>query len=323
MKKQYSGKRIIKAGEQLLDDSLIETDADAFYEAADILSFWRFSHEVALEKAFLLIQDVSLRHDKEAIFAKRLKRMVSIVRKLKRFQKMKLKNMQDIGGCRIILTSEKRLRKVLRDLRKKPEFRLEKGFRAKDYIQKPKDDGYRGYHLIGKFEDAKGQVKSIEIQLRTQIEHYWATALEIVDLFTGQALKSNLGDKQWKDFFLNVSQQFAVMETIHLYENLEFEEKFQKYTEVLNGKNNELISCGKVQKYSNSLNVVERFNAFAASLQVVDTKLTALEATEYGYVLLEIDIPNSNVSTSFFPNDKPQDAEEAYISSEKEAAGND
>jgi hypothetical protein len=113
------------------------------------------------------------------------------------------------------------------------------------------------------------------------------------------------------------------MEAIHLFENLEFEEKFQKYNENLNGQKNELLSCERVQKYSNSLKVVEMFDAFAGSLKVVDTKLSELEATEYGYVLLEIDIPNSNVSTSFFPNNEPQNAEVAYISSEKKAAGND
>ena len=66
-----------------------------------------------------------------------------------------------------------------------------------DYIDNPKVDGYRGYHLIGAFPDKDGDRRLIEIQVRTSIQHDWATALEIVDLFTGQALKSNQG-KKWK-----------------------------------------------------------------------------------------------------------------------------
>jgi hypothetical protein len=41
----------------------------------------------------------------------------------------------------------------------------------------------------------------IEIQLRSKLQHAWATAVETVDTFTGQALKSNIGDASWKRFF--------------------------------------------------------------------------------------------------------------------------
>ena len=39
--------------------------------------------------------------DKKHIVVSRLKRTPSIVSKLKRFDKMKLRNMQDIAGCRV------------------------------------------------------------------------------------------------------------------------------------------------------------------------------------------------------------------------------
>ena len=47
---------------------------------------------------------------KNAFFAKRLKRSNSIIAKLERFDDMRLKTMQDIGGCRAILVNEKKLR---------------------------------------------------------------------------------------------------------------------------------------------------------------------------------------------------------------------
>ena len=94
-----------------------------------------------------------------------------------------------------------------------PEFRSSKGrIKYKDYIEKPKEDGYRGYHLMGSFSASDGDNKTIEIQLRTKLQHYWATALEIVDLFTGQALKSNQGDDKWQQFFFDVGDLLKPLE---------------------------------------------------------------------------------------------------------------
>ena len=95
----YSGKQVIKAGETLLSPNLGDNDPVLFSKSMDVLSFWRFSFENALDTAFSILVKVALPHDRDAIFAKRLKRHPSIVSKLKRFNTMKLKNMQDIGGC--------------------------------------------------------------------------------------------------------------------------------------------------------------------------------------------------------------------------------
>ena len=116
MNKKYTGKQIIKAGEMLLDYNIEEFDS-----AMDILSYWRFSHEKPLGEALKILQETTIKIDKNAIFAKRLKRYVSIVYKLRRFRKMKLKNMQDIGGCRAIISSP---RKCWRRLKTDHPYRL-------------------------------------------------------------------------------------------------------------------------------------------------------------------------------------------------------
>lgn len=313
MKEKFSGKQIIKAGKCLINENIAH-DHDSFLEATEILSYWRYSHEEALESAFVLVQKVALKHDRRAIFAKRLKRLVSIRSKLQRFQTMKLNRMQDIGGCRIIVSSDKKLRRILKDLKKMPEFNDEGNFRAKDYIVRPKDDGYRSFHLTGKFKN-----KSIEIQLRTKLQHYWATALEIVDIFTGQALKSNQGEKQWKHFFLNVSKQFAIMESIHLFDNLPVEEKQRLYYNALQKDDDIIDSCLQVQKTSKELEVIDILEAYAGSLQVVDTKLAGKELGQ-GYLLLIIDLKKSMVTTAFYPSDKSKTAEEEYIENERKLA---
>jgi len=311
----YSGKQVIRAGEILLDDNIKE-----FESAMDILSYWRFSHEVPLGKALKILQETTLKIDKSAIFAKRLKRYVSIVYKLRRFRQMKLKNMQDIGGCRAIVSSPKILKKVVRELRKRSEFKNTEGkIRFKDYIENPKEDGYRGYHLIGQFTDEYGENKDIEVQLRTSLQHDWATALEIVDLFTGQALKSNQGNQDWKNFFSGVSEQFAVMESIHFFNTLGDNEKYQAYQKELYDNQRILESCTYTQAVTNKLKVVSKFEAFAHSLKIVDGKLDEISID--GYVLVEVDTTKATVRTTFFKQEENKDAEKMYIEAEKRSVG--
>lgn len=69
MSKKYSGKEIIRAGEKLIDDGLVN-DQEAYAEATDILSFWRFSHEGSLNNAFSKIQVLALKHDKRRFLQK-------------------------------------------------------------------------------------------------------------------------------------------------------------------------------------------------------------------------------------------------------------
>jgi ppGpp synthetase/RelA/SpoT-type nucleotidyltranferase len=319
VKKIYSGKQVIKAGEKLLDNKILEDDEE-FEAIMDVLSYWRFSHEIPLENALELLTNKALSKDKSAIFAKRLKRSFSIIMKLRRFTDMKLKNMQDIGGCRAIVSNPKKLQKIVRELRKEPIFKNSKGkIRAKDYIGQPKDDGYRGYHLIGQFDDSTGLKKNIELQVRTNLQHDWATALEIVDLFTGQALKSNQGEVEWKFFFARVSEQFALMESIHLFDTFEDQEKFKKYVHKLSADTVLTNSCQLTQDYEKKLDVFNKLEAYANSLKIVDGQLQ--ESFFDGYVLLEVNTSLGTVSSTAFNKDDNESAEKMYIELEKKATG--
>lgn len=320
-KQKYSGKDVIRAGEKLLDDAIFD-DKEEFEKVMNVLSYWRFTHELPLEKALDLLKRVALEKDKDAIFAKRLKRYVSIYVKLRRFRKMKLKNMQDIGGCRAIVSNPKKLIQIVRELKKRPEFKNEKGkIRYKNYIDQPKEDGYRGYHLIGVFDDDNGNKKLIELQIRTFLQHDWATALEIVDLFTGQALKSNRGKSEWKLFFASVSKQFSLMEEIHLFNMMNDIEKYNSYVKKLEDKPSYRKSCIQTQKSSSSLNVVRDLEAFANSLKIADDHLSE-GAVDDGYVLIEVNTQHATVQTTLFKNDQNLEAERMYTDCEKVAAGN-
>jgi ppGpp synthetase/RelA/SpoT-type nucleotidyltranferase len=311
-----SGKQVLKAGECLIDPITYRPEnEDTLNNAFDILSYWRFSFETPLERALVKIQSEVNQIDSTAIFAKRLKRFPSIVLKLERFPKMNLKNMQDIGGCRVVLVNSKKVTQVSRILRRMPEFKWDDGFRIKDYISKPKPDGYRSLHIIGKFPDSIDNHKKIEVQLRTRIQHYWATALEIIDLFTNQSLKTNQGQKLWSDFFVNVSKQFSILDSIPLFEKLSDKDKRIQYISRLikdkESSNSVLAVCDAARK----LDVVAKLKVFAKSIKVIGEELDSIGSD--GYVLLEINTSTKSVAYTLFHSDEAEKAQNIYTDTEK------
>jgi len=320
----YSGKAITRAGEKLIADDVLN-DNDEFSDAMDVLSYWRHTFETPLENAFDIVEKEAQTYDKHAICAKRLKRHVSIVNKLRRFDKMKLRNMQDIGGCRVIVSSIKKLRQIERRLKKRSEFKIRSGqVKMKDYINNPKEDGYRSVHMIGEFSDGLGNKKYIEIQLRTVVQHYWATALEIVDLFTQQSLKTNQGEEVWKSFFRDAGALFEIIDNIHLFSQLDHQRQFQKiYEHIIQHPDKQvrkeiLQCCERVVRSCRDLKIINKLEAYTGSLKVVDDRLN--DERLRGYVLLEIDLKQKKVQTTVFDEENEQKAAVVYVAAEKHAA---
>ena len=234
----YSKKQIQKAGEFLLNQSAGQ-DTDEYNQSMEILSYWRSAHAPALESVTNMLTRECKKHDASALVAKRLKRTPSIIAKLRRYDEMKLRNMQDIGGCRAVLKTPKSLQRVYRELNKGGEIKY------KNYIKDPKPDGYRGIHIVYPVKTAETQFR-IEIQLRTRSQHAWATAVEIVDLFTNQNLKSDNGKDEWKDFFKAASVEIAKLESgtlpsasdnletfMTLLRKMKVKEKFEKFSSLV------------------------------------------------------------------------------------------
>ena len=80
--------------------------------------------------------------------------------------------MQDIAGARIIVGNMDQLLDVERRIKRWRGLK-----RIKNYIDQPKPSGYRGKHFI--FEK---DGMFVEIQLRTQLQHVWATSVETIDV---------------------------------------------------------------------------------------------------------------------------------------------
>lgn len=284
----------------------------------DALSYWRLCHERPLDLAWQALQQIVLRHDKHAIFAKRLKRYASIKKKLKRIENMTLRNMQDIGGCRAIVSSEKKLLRCVRDLKKLAAFKTETGkYRSKDYLKHPKDTGYRSYHLVGRFQNEHNELRNIEIQLRTRFQHYWATALEIVDLFTGQALKSNQGDCEWAAFFKDVSDLLAIMDDIFQVQSLPDLEKIEVFAQRVHKRPESLAICARVQDRFKSLRIGKKFEAYANSIKVIEGRVS--KTPKSGYILLVVDTQVKQIKSCTFDRDALPEAAANYAACEKEA----
>lgn len=197
---QYSKNQVNRAG-----DILVAPDA---YSAEDqewasrVLTNWRACHGYPINTFQATLRQKLKAIDGDAIVAQRLKRAPSIIFKLQRFDGMKLARMQDIAGLRAVVSSVLKVRKLAAAYRG-AQFKHVL-ISSKNYIDEPKEDGYRSIHLIYRYaNDGAPSYNglSLELQLRTRLQHAWATAVETMGTFLGQALKSGQGEGQWRSFF--------------------------------------------------------------------------------------------------------------------------
>jgi hypothetical protein len=123
-----------------------------------------------------------------------------------------LYDIQDIAGCRAILPTIGDVHGVLAAYEQSARHSLKKPY---DYVQAPRDTGYRSYHLVFRFDGEAEEEReafkhhNVEVQLRTQLQHAWATAVEAVGLVRNEDLKHGRGDPDWLRFFNLMSSEFA------------------------------------------------------------------------------------------------------------------
>lgn len=188
------------------------------YEASDhdleIIGNWRSSHALPLLTFRVTLSNWGRELQDDVLISQRLKRLPSIAAKLRRIRRLRLSTIQDIGGCRAVLSSEKRARNLY-------DRYLDGGLthalvRQQNYVDEPKLSGYRGFHLIYAYQGRESTVVYsgllIEIQIRSAQQHAWATAVETVDIFTRQALKSSMGNPDWDEFFKLMASYIALRE---------------------------------------------------------------------------------------------------------------
>lgn len=201
----YSKSKIDKAGEILKNNT---AHGKEMIQALDVLSNWRDVHAMPLDTFAKVLKTRVQKISPGAIIAQRLKRTPSILLKLSNHKTMRLSAMQDIGGLRAILDTTEEVYELLA-LYKKSKSKHTM-FALDDYIEDPKKDGYRSIHLIYKLERTPSLF--LEIQLRSQLQHIWATGVEVFGTLKNSSFKSGQGSQRWLEFFSLLSSVFAIKE---------------------------------------------------------------------------------------------------------------
>lgn len=277
-KVEYSKKEINRAGKLIIDPTASQ---DNVILAMKVIDNWRAAHAFPMN-TFAINLKKKTESIPSAIVVQRLKRLDTILYKLHRFPTMELYRMQDLGGCRVILPSIKdvyKLKKELKDSRIRHELHNEK-----DYIAEPNPEtGYRGVHLIYRYvSDKKTDYNGlqVEIQIRTKLQHLWATAVETVGVFTQNGLKFNQGSERWLRFFKVTSALFSI------------EEK----SAVVSG-----ISSDKKEIISELLEIIDELGVFDKLITIgLATKNIGRisKSKTPGYYLLVLDLEKSQLKIS-------------------------
>jgi hypothetical protein len=207
---RYTKAQVDAAGRVLAREDATDSERDA---ALEIVGNWRAIHAFPLNTFQMRLRQRAAAIYENALVAQRLKRISSMEFKLRRIPKMNLARMQDIGGCRAVFRTPAEVRQLARDYKtSRIKHRL---VGEKDYISNPKDSGYRGIHLIYRYNSDRKDTYNgllIELQIRSRLQHAWATAVETVGTFLQHSLKSSMGPDEWLRFFSFSASCFALAE---------------------------------------------------------------------------------------------------------------
>lgn len=292
-KPNFSRSKVDQAGE-VLRHAWEGGDVDdaSLVSALQVMNNWRSSHAFPLNTVTVSLKKLARSTDPSSLIAQRLKRAPSILDKLEREKAMSLARMQDIGGCRAVVSTVGEvslLRTALKASRMKHVLK-----REFDYIQRPKPSGYRGVHLIYRYNSDRNEIYNkllIEVQIRSAIQHAWATAVETMGTFLKTSLKASQGPDEWLEFFQFASSAFARLEdTPRLHSSM----TDASISSRLARKAKTLRVKSRLQKYGNSLRMVEQHPDSDARYFLMLLEPETRELTIQGYRASELHKANSD-----------------------------
>ena len=297
----FNPKEIDRAGRILAGTEGDGSDAE-YAAAVRLVANWRASHSHPLNTFRANLQR---RAGDDGIVAQRLKRMPSIIGKLKRLRRLRLSQIQDIGGCRVVVPEAADAYDIAAGLadskiRHRP-------LHLADYIEEPRRTGYRSLHLVYQYHtDRKPEFDGlkIEIQLRSRLQHHWATAVEAVGTFIGDELKSGRGNKTWLRFFQLMSTAIAMREGYPVVRNTPTDP---------DALISEILECDEEAGILNRLGTIQYLSGI----------LTARPDFRDSILILELNVDERNVSVWRFSTRRDVNAaNDLYIEREQTARDN-
>ncbi|MDO8998153.1 MAG: hypothetical protein Q7W45_00195 [Bacteroidota bacterium] len=200
--------------------NLIRVERDNISDSTlNSLQEYRTSHKEILSLTFKMLCLNTQKIHLTSIVTYRIKRFQSIIGKLHRYPEMRFNRMWDIGGCRCILRNNFDVYKLKDLISKEADFEIVKEY---DYIEKPQKDGYKSLHLFVKH---KLSDKIIEVQVRNQIDHNWATLVEITDVLYDSKLKEHSNNKDLLRFHFLLSK----ISELNIQDKKEISQILKKY----------------------------------------------------------------------------------------------
>ena len=204
MTARFSKKAIRRAGERIADMPDLASPEDV-----EAVNYWREVHKYPLQRLFESAGSIP-----GGLVAGRIKKYDTIADKLRREgTPSNLATMYDIAGCRVILDDTESFENACSVAASLDGCDIGKSSN-RDYIGSPRQSGYRCRHYIFKYEDdSLGWDLWAELQVRTTLQHAWATAVEMYDLATGRSrLKYDERGTSAARFFLAASRLIAACE---------------------------------------------------------------------------------------------------------------
>lgn len=297
-----------KAANVMRDDSADELSK---IKAVDLITKWRNLYTEPLSRFQQSIK-YALKYTKykDCLIVQRLKRMPSIIDKLKRFSDMQLTRMQDIGGVRIIVDNISDVYEIF-DLIKAAKMLFKPLDKYHDYIKIPKADGYRSLHQVFKYISGVPEIPQLrfELQIRTKLQHVWATAVETLGIIENESFKTGKGDDAYKNFFKVISLLFSI-------------EEHTAAPEVLRKVNLKSLKI-TLALVERDLNVINKLSGIAATIE--STSTIQSEDEQPDYFILELirdskNIDNSKLLVTPYKKEFAEQAESYYHSRERETA---
>lgn len=204
-----SSKQVKKAGSKVRkfyrgDPSV---DLEGFDQALRIIEAHRARFSDPLTRVNNRLRKRLASAGSNARVTQRLKKIPTILDKLRREPRLDLSRMRDIGGCRIVLDDLEELDRVHVAIVSNWRGGTEE---SADYVRSPRESGYRAVHCFVRDDSTR---LAIEVQLRTTLMHAWAEDIENVSARIGVNYKQD-GGSEYQEYMKNLSKLHQAVETV-------------------------------------------------------------------------------------------------------------